>query len=74
MPIPTYGAAPLAKFFLMVRGLQLLTFVIIIGITANFVSEIVASGYPVCREVVGTLTVVCYTLVIILRPAFTNEY
>ena len=58
MPLPSYGAAPLAKFFLLVRGLQLITFIIIVGITANFVAEIIAQGYPTCKEIVGTLTVV----------------
>lgn len=58
MPVPEYGAAPLAKFFLLVRGFQLLSFIIIVGITANFVSEIVNSGYPTCHEIIGTLTVV----------------
>ncbi|KAL9052286.1 MAG: hypothetical protein Q9162_005488 [Coniocarpon cinnabarinum] len=66
MPLPSYGAPPLAKFFLIVRAFQLLAFIIIVGITANFVSEIVDSGYPVCREIVGTLTVTCLTAFYVL--------
>ena len=62
MAIPDYGAAPLAKFFLLVRGLQLIAFICMVGITANFVAEIVSSGYPACKEIIGTLTVVCAPL------------
>ena len=58
MAIPSYGAPPLAKFFLVVRALQMLTFIIVIGLTANFVAEIVNNGYPACHEIIGTLTVV----------------
>ena len=57
MPVPSYGAAPIAKSFLITRALQLICFVAIIGITANFVSEIVASGYAAAKEIVGTLSV-----------------
>ena len=58
MPVPAYNAAPLAKVFLLVRIFQFIAFLVIVGITANFVSEIVATGYPVAKEIVGTLTVV----------------
>ena len=60
MPVPSYGALPLAKFFLFVRALQLISFIAIVGITANFVSEIVSTGGTVAKEIVGTLTVVRY--------------
>ena len=62
MPVPSYGAAPLAKTFLLLRAFQLLSFLIIIGITANFVSEIVNNHYVVAKEIVGTLTVVGYLI------------
>lgn len=57
MPVPSYGAPPLAKFFLIVRAFQLICFIAIIGITANFVAEIVSTGADVAREIVGTLVV-----------------
>ncbi|EME46174.1 hypothetical protein DOTSEDRAFT_51725 [Dothistroma septosporum NZE10] len=76
MPIPSYGAAPLAKTFVLVRGLSLICMIAILGMTANFVSEIVASNVEPPREVVGTLTITCmatlYTLISIpffLAPA-----
>lgn len=58
MPVPSYGAAPLAKTFVMVRGLSLIAMVSIIGLTANFVSEIVATNIEPPKEIVGTLVVV----------------
>ena len=58
MPIPDYGAAPLAKTFMLVRGLSLLAMVCVVGLTANFVSEIVSTNVDAPREIVGTLTIV----------------
>lgn len=58
MPVPAYGAAPLAKTFVMVRSLSLIAMVSIIGLTANFVSEIVATNIEPPKEIVGTLVVV----------------
>lgn len=58
MAVPDYGAAPLAKFFLMVRILSLIAMVCIVGITANFVSEIVSSNIEPPREVIATLAIV----------------
>ena len=58
MPIPDYGALPLAKTFLAVRGLSLVAMIGIVGMTANFVSEIVAAGISPPKEIVGTLTIV----------------
>ncbi|GAB7357572.1 hypothetical protein MBLNU459_g0083t1 [Dothideomycetes sp. NU459] len=57
MPIPSYGALPLSKTFLHVRALSLIAMVSIVGICANFVSEIVASGVEPPKEIVGTLSV-----------------
>ena len=58
MPIPDYGAAPLAKTFMLTRGLALLAMVCIVGLTANFVSEIVSTNIDPLREVIATLTIV----------------
>lgn len=58
MPVPDYGAAPLAKTFMLARGLSLLAMVCIVGLTANFISEIVSTNIDPPREVVGTLTIV----------------
>ena len=57
MAIPTYGAAPLAKTFLVIRGLQFLCFIVIVGITANFIAELVSDYYAVPREIIGTLAI-----------------
>lgn len=58
MPVPEYGAAPLAKTFMLVRGLSLLAMICIVGLTANFVSEIVSTDVDPPREIVGTLVIV----------------
>ncbi|KAK4626730.1 hypothetical protein CLAFUW4_04343 [Fulvia fulva] len=75
MPIPDYGAAPLAKTLILVRGLSLVAMIAILGMTANFVSDIVASNIEPPREVVGTLTITCmatlYTLISI--PFFLSH-
>ncbi|KAK4554172.1 hypothetical protein LTR86_008699 [Recurvomyces mirabilis] len=59
MPIPDYGAAPLAKTFMLTRGLALFAMVCIVGLTANFVSEIVSTNTDPPREVIATLTITC---------------
>jgi hypothetical protein len=58
MPIPTYGAAPLSKTFLVVRILQVISMIAIIGMTANFISMIVSTNITPPKEFVGTLSVV----------------
>ena len=58
MPMPSYGAAPLSKTFVLVRMMQVISMIAIVGMTANFVSEIVASGVEPPKEIVGTLSVV----------------
>lgn len=60
MPGHGYGAPAVANTFLAVRGLQVIAFIAIIGIMANFTSEIISTGYPVAKEIVGTLAVVCF--------------
>ncbi|KXT09172.1 hypothetical protein AC579_8399 [Pseudocercospora musae] len=59
MPIPDYGAAPLAKTFVLVRGLSLVSMIAIVGMTANFVAQIVSTRVEPPREIVGTLTITC---------------
>lgn len=58
MAVPSYGALPLAKFFLLVRVLELFCMVFIVGFTANFVAEINSQNATPPREVMGTLSVV----------------
>lgn len=71
MPVPSYGAMPLSKTFCLVRILQVLSMIIIIGITANFVSLIVSTGVEAPKEFVGTLSVTCIaTLYVLVSVAF----
>ncbi|TKA56566.1 hypothetical protein B0A49_11992 [Cryomyces minteri] len=56
MQIPSYGAAPLSATFLIVRILELISMVAIVGMTANFVAEIVSTGTEPPKEIVGTLS------------------
>lgn len=58
MPVPSYGAAPLSTTFLGVRILQVISMIVIVGMTANFVSEIVSTFTEAPKEIVGTLSVV----------------
>lgn len=60
MAIPDYGAAPLAKTFMLMRALSLLAMVCVVGLTANFVSEIVSTNVDPPREIVGTLVIVSH--------------
>ena len=62
MAVPDYGAAPLAKTFMLVRILSLLAMICVVGLTANFASEIVSTNVDPPREIVGTLTIVGSTL------------
>lgn len=67
MPIPSYGALPLAKTFILLRSLSLIAMITIVGLTANFVSLIISQDVSPPREIVGTLTITClaalYTLI-----------
>ncbi|KAI9721392.1 MAG: hypothetical protein M1828_005141 [Chrysothrix sp. TS-e1954] len=56
---PSYGARPLATFFLFLRGLQVVAFIIILGLTSYFVSEIVSAQASVASEIVATLAIAC---------------
>ena len=76
MPVPSYGAMPLSKMFLFTRILQVVSMIVIIGISANFISMIVSTGVEAPQEFVGALSVVsCYydllqaTALTTLRPA-----
>ncbi|KAM0706583.1 hypothetical protein Q7P35_005910 [Cladosporium inversicolor] len=51
------SSAPLARTFLISRGLSIVAMVSIVGMTAHFVSQLVASNIDPPREIVGTLTV-----------------
>ncbi|KAJ9636250.1 hypothetical protein H2201_006228 [Coniosporium apollinis] len=53
MPIPSYGAAPLSKTFVLVRAMQVISMIAIVGMTANFVSEIIQSGVEPPKEIVA---------------------
>ena len=61
MPVPSYGATPLSKTFLVLRALQLVCFVAIIGITVNFLQEIISTSAQAPSEILGTLIVVSGT-------------
>jgi hypothetical protein len=50
---------PLSKMFLLVRILQAICMIIVIGVTSNFVQMIVTTGMEPPKEFVGTLSVVC---------------
>jgi hypothetical protein len=55
------SSAPLAKTFLISRGLSIVAMVSIVGLTAHFVSQLVDSNIDPPREIVGTLTVVSFS-------------
>jgi hypothetical protein len=62
---------PLSKTFLLVRIMQVLAMIIIIGITSNFVSLIVSTGMEPPKEFVGALSVTCIaTLYVLVSIAF----
>lgn len=54
------SSAPLAKTFLIARGLSVVAMVAIVGMTAHFVSQLVDSNIDPPREIVGTLSVVSH--------------
>nr|POE68815.1 hypothetical protein CFP56_66829 [Quercus suber] len=58
MPVPDYGAAPLAKTFVLVRALSVIAMIAIVGMTANFVAEIVGTNVDPPRDLVATLAIV----------------
>lgn len=58
MPVPSYGAMPLSKTYLLVRIMQVISMVVIIGITSNFIGNIVNLGVEPPKEFVGTISIV----------------
>ncbi|KAG5929750.1 hypothetical protein E4U42_004677 [Claviceps africana] len=58
---PALGA--LGKTFTAMRVLQAVTLIIIIGLTSNFISEMVAASYVAPSALIGTLVVACFTAV-----------
>ncbi|KAI9791283.1 MAG: hypothetical protein M1816_004064 [Peltula sp. TS41687] len=60
MPGPDYGA--LGTSFTIVRGLQAVALIAIIGMTANFISEMVQTNSSPPSVLVGTLTVTCISV------------
>jgi len=60
MPIPSYGAPPLSATFLVVRVMQVISLIVILGLTANFINEMVMANLVPDKETVGTISVVCY--------------
>jgi hypothetical protein len=69
MQIPSYGAHPLSLTFLSVRIAQLISMMAIIGLTGNFINEMVMANFAPSNEIVGTISitsiVALYTLVTI---------
>jgi hypothetical protein len=57
MASPDYGA--IGATFKIVRILQAASLVAIIGMTANFISEMVSANTTPPKVLVGTLSVVC---------------
>lgn len=56
MPLPNHGA--LGTAFTVMRGLQTVSLIAIIGMTANFISDMVESHHTPPNVLVGTLSVV----------------
>lgn len=66
MPVPSYGAMPLSKTFLLVRIMQVISMIVIIGITSNFIGNIVNLGVEPPKEFVGTISITCIAALYIL--------
>jgi len=60
MPAPQFGA--LGATFTVVRGMQAISLIGIIGMTSNFIAEIVKGKADPPSEIVGTLSVTCIAL------------
>ncbi|CAG8953184.1 hypothetical protein HYFRA_00003384 [Hymenoscyphus fraxineus] len=57
MPGPNHGA--LGMTFTVVRAMQMVCLIIIIGLTANFVAEITDADQTPPQVIIGTLSVTC---------------
>jgi hypothetical protein len=55
---PAFGA--LGASFTVARGMQAVCLISIIGMTANFIAELVASDQSPPQVLIGTLSVVCF--------------
>ncbi|KAF2151665.1 hypothetical protein K461DRAFT_294566 [Myriangium duriaei CBS 260.36] len=62
MQIPSYGALPLAQFFLLTRLLALISLATILGLTANFVNELVSASLSTPREILAALSITSIAL------------
>ena len=71
MQIPSYGAAPLSATFLIVRALELICMLCIVGLTSNFIGQIVSSNVEPAQEFIGALAVVRITDLFL---SFLNKY
>lgn len=61
MPGPAYGALGLT--FQAVRLLEVICLITIIGLTSNFISEIISANLVPASELIGTLSVVCIAVI-----------
>ena len=66
-------SAPLAKTFLISRGLSIVAMISIVGMTAHFVSQLVDSNIDPPREIVGTLTVVSPPIQFLYLDTYAQE-
>jgi len=57
MPGPQFGA--LGATFTVVRGMQAVSLIAIIGMTANFIAEMVSANQSPPHVLIGTLSVTC---------------
>ncbi|KAF2124554.1 hypothetical protein P153DRAFT_379621 [Dothidotthia symphoricarpi CBS 119687] len=64
--VPSYGAMPLSKMFLLVRILQAIAMIVVIGIASNFINMILIMGVEPPKEFVGTLSVTCIAALYIM--------
>lgn len=69
---PNYGA--LGATFKLVRMLQGVSLIAIIGMTANFISQMVSSSKSPPNVLVGTLSVVCLLMKPLLSLLNTNNW
>jgi hypothetical protein len=70
MPAPAYGA--LGMTFTVVRGMQAVCLISIIGMTANFISEMVSADNTPPSVLIGTLSVVSSTSNLPTIPNLSN--
>ncbi|PFH62803.1 hypothetical protein XA68_11815 [Ophiocordyceps unilateralis] len=60
---PPPGLGALGLTFTAMRGMQAVALIAIIGLTSNFISEMVTAGYVAPSALVGTLVVACFAAV-----------